>query len=247
MVIPIIPEKVISNINTDISSLYSEIENFLKEEYNKILQINQLEKGKNKISTNLNLIILDKIKSFCEETFNYILVNYKKNEQQLNIKKKLRLILNHIQEYKNQFNLDKYLGKKDFNNYINDDKNFITQSTFKNTLKYNYSFNNYISKTHDISNLAKTTYQTNKNNKIEKNELEEQKQCNSIDEFNISKSVNNNSNYNTQLNGRFNNFFRQYSSNALAEEITNPILFQFFNYKKNKYELDKSLGKISVP
>ena len=247
MVIPIIPEKIISNINTDISSLYSEIENFLKEEYNKILQINQLEKGKNKISTNLNLIILDKIKSFCEETFNFILANYKKNEQQLNIKKKLRLILNHIQEYKNQFNLDKYLGKKDFNNYINDDKNFITQSTFKNTLKYNYSFNNYISKTHDMSNFAKTTYQTNKNNKIEKNELEEQKQCNSIDEFNISKSVNNNSNYNTQLNGRFNNFFRQYSSNALAEEITNPILFQFFNYKKNKYELDKSLGKISVP
>ena len=110
-----------------------------------------------------------------------------------------------------------------------------------------YSFNPYINKNLDINNFAKTTYQTSKINKIEKNELEEQKQSNSIEEFNISKSVNNNSNYNTQLNGRFNNFFRQYSSNALAEEITNPILFQFFNYKKNKYELDKSLGKISVP
>ena len=154
--------------------------------------------------------------------------------------------LNHIQEYKNQFNLDKYLGKKEINNYINNDKEFVTPLSFKNTMKYNYSFNNYISKTHDISNFAKTTtYQTNKNNKIEKNELEEQKQSNSIEEFNISKSVNNNSNYNTQYNGRFNNFFRQYSSNALAEEITNPILFQFFNYKKNKYELDKSLGKAS--
>ena len=246
--IPIIPEKIISNINTDISSIYTEITNFLKEEYNKILQLNKSEKRKDKISTNLNLIILDKIKSFCEETFNYLLANYKKNEQQLNIKKKLRLILNHIQEYKNQFNLDKYLGKKEINNYINNDKEFVTPLSFKNTMKYNYSFNNYISKTHDISNFAKTTtYQTNKNNKIEKNELEEQKQSNSIEEFNISKSVNNNSNYNTQYNGRFNNFFRQYSSNALAEEITNPILFQFFNYKKNKYELDKSLGKLSVP
>ena len=76
--IPIIPEKIISNINTDISSIYTEITNFLKEEYNKILQLNKSEKRKDKISTNLNLIILDKIKSFCEETFNYLLANYKK-------------------------------------------------------------------------------------------------------------------------------------------------------------------------
>ena len=67
--IPIIPEKVISNINKDISDLYSNITNFLKDEYNKIIQINKLS-DKNKVSTNLNLIILDKIKSFCEESFN---------------------------------------------------------------------------------------------------------------------------------------------------------------------------------
>ena len=254
MIIPTIPENIISNINIDISSLYSDITNFLKEEYIKILDIIKLEKEKgekNKISTNLNLIILDKIKSFSEETFNYLLANYKKNEQQLNIKKKLRLILNHIQEYKNQFNLDKYLLKsrpiKEKNNYLNKEISFTNQMSFKNTLNHKYSFNNYISNNNDITNFAKTTYQTSKINKIEKNELEEQKQSNSIDEINISKSVNNNINYNTQLNGRFNNFFRQYSSNALAEEITNPNLFQFFNYKKNKYELDKSLGKLSMP
>ena len=161
------------------------------------------------------------------------------------------MILNHIQEYKNQFNLDKYLQKSKIKNgiqnNINNDIDFVNQIRLKNTLNHKYSFNNHINKNLDITNFAKTTYQTNKNNKKEKNELEEQKQSNSIDEVNISKSVNTNSNYNIQLNGRFNNFFRQYSSKALAEEITNPTLFQFFNYKKNKYELDKSLGKLSMP
>ena len=250
--IPIIPENVVSKINKDISDLYLDITNFLKDEYNKIIQINKLgkEKGeKNKISTNLNLIILDKIKSFCEEAFNYLLTNHKKNEQQLNIKKKLRLILNNIDEYKNQFNLDKYLQKsrikKDNKNELNNSNKINdNQMFYKTTLKNTYSFNNYINKNNDINNFAKTTYKVNK---IEKNEIEEQKQSSSIEDVNLSKSFNLNSNYNTHINGRFNNFFRQYSSNALAEEITNPILYKFFNYKKNKYELDKSLGKFSMP
>ena len=250
--IPIIPENVVSKINKDISDLYLDITNFLKDEYNKIIQINKLgkEKGeKNKISTNLNLIILDKIKSFCEEAFNYLLTNHKKNEQQLNIKKKLRLILNNIDEYKNQFNLDKYLQKsrikKDNKNELNNSNKINdNQMFYKTTLKNTYSFNNYINKNNDINNFAKTTYKVNK---IEKNEIEEQKQSSSIEDVNLSKSFNINSNYNTHINGRFNNFFRQYSSNALAEEITNPILYKFFNYKKNKYELDKSLGKFSMP
>ena len=250
--IPIIPENVVSKINKDISDLYLDITNFLKDEYNKIIQINKLgkEKGeKNKISTNLNLIILDKIKSFCEEAFNYLLTNHKKNEQQLNIKKKLRLILNNIDEYKNQFNLDKYLQKsrikKDNKNELNNSNKINdNQMFYKTTLKNTYSFNNYINKNNDINNFAKTTYKVNK---IEKNEIEEQKQSSSIEDVNLSKSFNINSNYNTHINGRFNNFFRQYSSNALAEEITNPILYKFFNYKKNKYELDKSLGKFSLP
>ena len=257
ILIPVISDNVLSDINSEIMNLYSDILNFLKEEYNKIIQINKSEKGrkeKNKTSINLNLIILDKIKSFSEESFNYLLQNYKKNEQQLNIKKKLRLILNHIEEYKNQFNLDLYIrknqAKKEIRNTINTNnyKDFAYQTSYNNILKHTYSFNNNYSNTNnDIINFAKTNYITNKINKKEKSETEEQKQSNSIEEINISKSVNNNSNYNTQLNGRFNNFFRQYSSNALVEEITNPTLFHFFNYKKNKYELDKSLSKLSMP
>ena len=255
--IPVISDNVLSDINSEITNLYSDILNFLKEEYNKIIQINKSEKGrkeKNKTNINLNLIILDKIKSFSEESFNYLLQNYKKNEQQLNIKKKLRLILNHIEEYKNQFNLDLYIrknqAKKEIRNTINTNnyKDFAYQTSYNHTLKHTYSFNNnYNNTNNDIINFAKTNYKTNKINKKEKSETEEQKQSNSIEEINISKSVNNNSNYNTQLNGRFNNFFRQYSSNALVEEITNPTLFHFFNYKKNKYELDKSLSKLSMP
>ena len=189
------------------------------------------------------MIILDKIKSFSEESFNYLLSNHKKSEQQLNIKKKLRLILNHIDEYRNQFNLDKYLQK----NKSKNNKDYSNYMSMKSTLKNTYSFNNYISKNNDITNFAKTTYKTNKINKYENNDIEEQKQSNSIDEVNLSKSFNNNSAYSTNINGRFNNFFRQYSSNALAEEITNPVLYQFLNYKKNKYELDKSLGKFTMP
>ena len=250
--IPIISENVISKINKDISDLYTEITIFLKEEYNKIIQINKLEKtNKNRISTNLNMIILDKIKTFSEESFNYLLANHNKPEQHLNIKKKLRLILNHIEDYRNQFNLDKYLQnnktkKESLNDYTNS-KNIFNQTNSRHTLKNTYSFNNYISKNNDITNFAKTTYKTNKINKNEKNENEEQKQSSSIEEVNISKSYNNNYSYNSHINGRFNNFFRQYSSNALAEEITNPVLYKFFNYKKNKYELDKSLGKFSLP
>ena len=45
----------------------------------------------------------------------------------------------------------------------------------------------------------------------------------------------------------FDNFYRLYSSNSLVDKIINPFLYQFFNYKKNKYELDKSLGKITIP
>ncbi len=264
--VPIISEKIVSNISKDISTLYSDITEFLKEEFNKIVEINNKEKQgiiKNKINTSLNLIILDKIRLFSQEAFNYLLTNYKNSEKQLNIKKKLRLILNHIEEYKNHFDLDKYLLKNKsnkkyqevFNNNINnfkdsnEENDIINQNNYKfrnNKTNYNkYSLNNnYINNRQDISNFSKTNY---KKNNIEKNDKEEQKQSSSIDEVNISKSLNNNFSNNSQLNGRFNNFFRQYSSNSLAEEITNPILYQFFNYKKNKYELDKSLGKLSIP
>ena len=254
-VIPTIPENVLSNLNEDILMLYSDIILFLKNEYNKILQINQKikESNNNNISTNLNIIILDKIKSYSEESFNYLLLNYKKNDQHLNIKKKLRLILNHIEEYKNNFNLDKYLSNNNTsnnNNNIEEDTDIVNQMPINNQkMNKNYtSINNYINKTQDITNNYKANNKNNSKKFSSVNEVikekEEQKQ--SGDDLNLSKSVLANYNKNN-IYGTFNNFYRYYNSNTLSDKMTNPSLYKFFNYKKNKYELDKSLGKITMP
>ena len=255
-VVPTIPENVLSNLNEDILMLYSDIILFLKNEYNKILQINQKikESNNNNISTNLNIIILDKIKSYSEESFNYLLLNYKKNDQHLNIKKKLRLILNHIEEYKNNFNLDKYLSNNNTsnnnNNNIEEDTDIVNQMPINNQkMNKNYtSINNYINKTQDITNNYKANNKNNSKKFSSVNEVikekEEQKQ--SGDNLNLSKSVLANYNKNN-IYGTFNNFYRYYNSNTLSDKITNPLLCKFFNYKKNEYELDKSLGKITMP
>ena len=254
-VVPTIPENVLSNLNEDILMLYSDIILFLKNEYNKILQINQKikESNNNNISTNLNIIILDKIKSYSEESFNYLLLNYKKNDQHLNIKKKLRLILNHIEEYKNNFNLDKYLSNNNTsnnNNNIEEDTDIVNQMPINNQkMNKNYtSINNYINKTQDITNNYKANNKNNSKKFSSVNEVikekEEQKQ--SGDNLNLSKSVLANYNKNN-IYGTFNNFYRYYNSNTLSDKMTNPSLYKFFNYKKNKYELDKSLGKITMP
>ena len=257
-VVPTIPENILSNLNEDILLLYSNITLFLKNEYNNILQIKQIEKinnqnknnNKKNININLNLTILDKIKSNAEEAFNYLLLNYQKNGQFLNIKKKLRLVTNNIEEYKNNFNLEKYLSKNKSNNILDEELDIVNDLKVGNQFlsKGSLYLNNYINNKQDISNNSKSINSKTTKNTIDViNENEEQKQ--SIEELNLKKNktqINNNSNSN-YLNGRFNNFYRQYSSKSLVDSITNPYLYQFFNYKKNKYELDKSLGKISMP
>ena len=248
--VPIIQENILSNLNEDILILYSDIVFFLKNEYNKIIQINKLTKennNKNNISTNLNLIILDKIKTYTEESFSYLLLNYQKIDQHLNIKKKLRLILNHIEEYKNNFNLDKYLTKNKPKDNIEEETDIVNQKPLNNkTLgKDNFNINNYIKKNENINSNFNTKKFSSVNDTIK--EKEEQKQSGIDTNLSRSLKINYNNNNNNNLNGRFDNFYRQYSSNSLVDKITNPFLYQFFNYKKNKYELDKSLGKLTMP
>ena len=253
-IVPIIPENVLSNLSEDILILYSDIILFLKSEYNKILEINRESKeNNNNISTNLNLIILDKIKTFSEESFNYLLLNYKKSDQHLNIKKKLRIILNHIEEYKNNFNLDKYLSNTKLNNNtninnINEDIDLVNQIPINNQKlnKNDTSINNYINKTQDINNNFKSNNNKTKCTSVNDTIKEKEEQKNSGNDLNLSKTLLVNYNKNN-LYGTFNNFYRYYNSNSLSDKITNPSLYQFFNYKKNKYELDKSLGKITMP
>ena len=256
-IIPMIPNNVLQNLNEDILILYSNITLFLKDEYNKIIKIMQMEKennNKKNININLNIKILDKIKTITEEEFNYLLFNYQKTDQLLNIKKKLRMILDNINEYKNNLSLDKYILKSKSNNNIYEDEIDIVNHympmtmTNQNLLKDNLYINNYINKKQDtnINISSKNNISSKKYASISDKVKEKEEQKEMTDEVNLSKSIKINYNKNN-LTGTFNNFYRQYNPNSLADTFTNPFIYQFFNYKKNKYELDKSLGKFSMP
>ena len=245
-IVPVIPQNVLSKLNEDILILYSNITLFLKKEYNNILEISQMLKENNKINVNIkcNISILETIRTFTEETFNYLLLNYQKIDKILIIKKKLRLISSHIQEYKNNFSLDKYLIKNKPINILDENNDEVDNLQLGSALyKNNLNINNFINKNQDISNnLNSKNY--SKSTKEIIGEKEEQKQSGYIDNSNKNISKNNDSNKN-YFDGRFNNFYRQYSHNSLVNGLTNPFSYQFFSYKRNKYELDKNLSKYS--
>ena len=244
-IVPVIPESVLSKLNEDILILYSNITLFLKKEYNNILDISQMSKDNNKMNVNIkcNISVLETIRNFTEETFNYILLNYQKVDKFLIIKKKLRLISSHIQEYKNNFSLDKYLVKKKPVDILSENNDEVDNLQIGNAIyKNNLNINNFINKKQDISNnINPKNY--SKSTKEITNEKEEQKQSGYND--NSNKNISKNNSDKNYLDGRFNNFYRQYSHNSLVNGLNNPFLYQFFNYKKNKYELDKNISKFS--
>ena len=123
--IPTIPERVLQNIDKETLMVYSGIILFLKNEYLKLIEISQdnnKSESKSNIRTkkniNLNLLILDKIKIYSEETFNFIINNYQNKDMSFYIQKKIQIVQNHIEDYKKNFNVDKYLSNPDL--YKND-------------------------------------------------------------------------------------------------------------------------------
>ena len=114
-IIPLIPEKILDKINEDILNPYSEIVLFLKNEYSKLIEIDK-NKNNKKINIKLNLLILDKIKIYVEEAFNYIINNYYKKEKIFYIEKKIQIVKKHIEDFKTNFNVDKYLTNSDLYN-----------------------------------------------------------------------------------------------------------------------------------
>ena len=144
--IPLIHENILENLDEEILMLYSEITLFLKNEYLKILQLNSWNNGQ-KINTKLNLLILNKIKIFAEESFIFIVNNYEDKDQIPNIKKKLIIVQNHINDFKINFNIDKYLQQ---NNDTEGKSNNNTMTSY-NWVKFNK--NTILNNNTSISNI----------------------------------------------------------------------------------------------
>ena len=105
--IPLIPEIILQNIDEEVLIAYSDIIIFLKNEYMKLIEINKGKKIKKNV--NLNKLILDKIEIYAEETFNFIINNYGDKDQYKNIQRKIKTVQNNVEDFKKNFNVDKYL------------------------------------------------------------------------------------------------------------------------------------------
>ena len=160
--IPIIPEKILENLDENILSIYSEIILFLKNEYLKLAEImdeNNKENNlkKNKKSINLNLLILDKIKIYTEETFNYLINNYQNQDQYRNIRKKIQIVQNHIDDFKKNFNIDKYLENPNFyktTSSIGFGKRLSEEDVVNNRMNFNgQSYNKNENENNGMNNL----------------------------------------------------------------------------------------------
>ena len=113
--VPFLEDSALQYFNKDELNMYTEIVLFLKKEYIKIEELKHHRK-KIKINTKLYLLILNKIKSYTEDTFDYIQSKIKNKETINNnmIKDKLNLLITNINDYKKNFYIDlpKMLSKR---------------------------------------------------------------------------------------------------------------------------------------
>ena len=151
--IPLIPEKILTNLDEETVMLYSEIIFFLKNEYLKLIEIsdsnNKSSNNKNKKNINLNFLILDKIKIYTEDTFIFIMNNYQNKDQQRNIHKKIETVQNHIEDFKKNFNVDKYLENPNLyktNSSATFGKKVTEDDLVNNMMSYNGQFYNKYNK-----------------------------------------------------------------------------------------------------
>ena len=155
-IIPLIPEKILDIIDKNILNSYSDIVLFLKNEYLKLIEIDKnINNNKNnkKINTKLNLLILDKIKIYTEEAFTYIINNYYKNEKLLYIEKKIQVVKKHIDDFKSNFNVDKYLSNPELYNKPASKKNNNTSNVNGQINPNNEENNNEKDENNGMNNL----------------------------------------------------------------------------------------------
>ena len=129
--IPLLSDYTIHQFDNDELSLYTDITVFLKNEYTKIEEINNVEENGEK-RTKLNLLILDKIKIYAEDTFNFIAMNVENQNNRRFFKEKLQLLISNINDYKKNFYIEPAKRNK-IDNTVIDKPNCITKKSFSTT------------------------------------------------------------------------------------------------------------------
>ena len=129
------------NLGYEENKLYNEIISFLKSEYKKVENINKYGTITTYTNLKLNILILDKIKLYTEDTFNFIQKNILSRKNKNYIKEKLELLVEHILDYKKNFLIDENKINKSFNfqnNNINENTNMGNPQ-----ITHSYSTTNY--------------------------------------------------------------------------------------------------------
>ena len=239
--IPLLPDFYLRQLDTEEISLYTDITLFLKNEYIKIDNINKYGTINPSINVKLNLLILDKIKLYTEDTFNFIQKNISNRKNKIFFKEKLQLLVNNIGDYRKNFFIDE--------NQINRPPS--TESYYKNQNNIEQNYNNLTNINPIISedkmNLTSKSFNYNlKRGENKKKEIESEKSnfTSYIPNSKIKENKIFEPSDSMRISGRFNRFYTNYNPSVLGNGLNTPFSHEFFNYKKNKYELDSKLSML---
>ena len=79
-------------------------------------------------------------------------------------------------------------------------------------------------------------------NKKKENDIEKNHQ---FSNYSIKENKNFQPIESVRISGRFNSFYTHYNPSILGDGLNTPFSHEFFNYKKNKYEIDSKLSLLS--
>ena len=243
IIIPLLSDFYLRKLDTEEISLYTDITLFLKNEYTKIDNINKYGTTNNFTNIKLNLQILDKIKLYTEDTFNFIQKNISNKKNRIFFKEKLQLLVNNIADYRKNFLIDETKINKPpisggyLQNQNNIEQNYANINNITN-------INPIISE--DKMNLTSKSFnyhQIKVDNKKKDNEIE--KNNNQFPNYSVKPNKTFQPIESIRISGRFNSFYTHYNPSVLGDGLNTPFSHEFFNYKKNKYEVDTKLSLLS--
>jgi len=242
IIIPLLSDFYLRKLDTEEIGLYTDITLFLKNEYIKIDNINKYGTTNNFTNIKFNLIILDKIKLYTEDTFNFIQKNISNQKNKIFFKEKLQLLVNNIADYRKNFLIDETKINKPpiSGGYLQNQNNIGQNYTNINNIT---NINPIISE--DKMNLTSKSFNYNHkkiDNKKKENDIEKNHQ---FSNYSIKENKNFQPIESVRISGRFNSFYTHYNPSILGDGLNTPFSHEFFNYKKNKYEIDSKLSLLS--